>query len=159
MKWVLLHPERDGNWKYKKPTPETAAAFFLKKEKIVTICVPVKFYGTYTCLQEMASVGTKHNSFTLLFMAITSIVINPFIINCSVHNNVIKRHKKLHTDLFDSGHDIICVTGCGPNPTASLSPIPPLLSKMTPRASGMAQVYGFQNEEYTDHDSTENVFL
>lgn len=89
MKWVLLHPERDGNWKYKKPIPETAAAFFLKKEKIVTICVPVKFYGTYTCLQEMASVGTKHISFTLLFMAITSIAINPFIIHCSVHNNVI----------------------------------------------------------------------
>lgn len=107
----------------------------------------------------MGFVGTKHISFTLLFTAITSTAINPFIIHCSVPNNFIKQHKKLHTDLFDSGHDIICVMGCGPNPTASLSPILPLLSKMMPRASGMAKVYGFQTVEYTDHDSTEKVFF
>lgn len=88
-----------------------------------------------------------------------STAINPFVIHCSVPYHFIEQHKKLRTDLFHSGHDIICVTGCGPNPTASLSPIPPLLSKMTPRASGTAKVYDFQNEEYTDHDSTENVIF
>lgn len=107
----------------------------------------------------MAFVGTKHIIFTLLFMAMTSIAINPFIIHCLVPYHFIEQHKKLQTVLTDSGHDIVCVTGCGPNPTASLSPIPPLLSKMTLRASGMAKVCGFQTVEYTDHDSTENVLF
>lgn len=47
-------------------------SLLFKKEKTVTICVPVKLYGTYICLQEMVFVGTKHLSVTLLFMAILS---------------------------------------------------------------------------------------
>lgn len=57
-----------------------------------------------------------------------------------------------------SGYDIICVTDCGPNPTASLSPLPRLLSRMTPRASGTAaKVSAFQSVEYTDHQKC--IFL
>lgn len=108
-------------------------------------------------LQEMAFVVIKHLSFTLLFMAINLIIaINPFVIHCSEPYPLIRQHG----NLFDSGRDTICVTDCGSNPTASLSPDPPLLSRMTPRASGTAaKVSGFQNVEYTDHDDIKNAFF
>jgi len=52
------------------------------------------------------------------------------------------------------------VTDCGPDLTASPSPVPPLLSRMTPTASGTAaKVSGFQTVEYADHDDIKNAFF
>lgn len=76
-----------------------SCSLLFKKEKVFTICIPVKLYGTYICLQEMVFVGTKFVG-TLLFMVIISIAINPFVIHCSVPYHFIKQHKKLHTDFF-----------------------------------------------------------
>lgn len=93
-------------------------------------------------------------------MAINLIAINPFVIHCSEPYALIRQHGNLYINLIESGHDVIHVTDCGPHPTASLSPVPPLLSRMTPGASGMAsKVSGFQNVEYTDHDGIKNAFF
>lgn len=108
----------------------------------------------------MAFVVIKHLGFTSLFMAINIIAINSFVIHCSKPYSLIKQHGNLYINLFDVGHGTVCVTDCGPNPTASLSPEPPPLSRMTTRASGTpAKVSAFQNVEYTDHDDTKNAFF
>lgn len=53
---------------------------------------PVKLDGTQTYLQEVVFVIIKHFSFIFLFMAINSIVINPFVIHCSKTYPLIKLH-------------------------------------------------------------------